>query len=158
MKIGEAHNSPDLPGPGKKVKGKDAGPAKGLLSGLQAPEEAAFGKALMDASRQQSVRALEQILGELDASGERLAAAQNFDELDKYKALVKEFMLKVTQGVGKLHFSEGGGKSGKIHVILQTVDKELEALAKEVVSRQTPQLRILERLDQIRGLLLDLYK
>ena len=45
---------------------------------------------------------------ELGKQGEKLAAAQNFAELEKYKALVAEFLRTVTQGVGKLHFSDGG--------------------------------------------------
>jgi uncharacterized protein len=159
MKIGETNPLPDLPNPNnRKVKDKDkVGAPKGL--GVQKQEEAGFGKAFLDASRQQASRALDRILLDLDASGERLAAAQSFEELEKYKALVKEFMQKVTQGLGKLHFSDGGGGGqAKVHVILQKVDLALDQLAQEVVKRQQGQLRILEKLDQIRGLLLDLYK
>ena len=158
MKIGEANPLPDLPNPNRRIKGKEDSPAsKG--AGVKGQEEAVFGKAFMDASKQQASRALDLVLMELDASGERLAAAQSFEELEKYKGLVKEFMQKVTQGLGKLHFSDGGqGKQAKIHVILKKVDLELGRLAEEVVKRQAGQLRILERLDQIRGLLLDLYK
>jgi uncharacterized protein YaaR (DUF327 family) len=45
-----------------------------------------------------------------------------------------------------------------VHVILQKVDDQLDQLAKMLLAGQVPQLRILERLDQIRGLLLDAYK
>ena len=158
MKIGEANPLPDLPNPNRRIKGKDdAAPGKG--ASVKSQEEAVFGKAFLDASKQQASRALDLVLMELDASGERLAAAQSFEELEKYKGLVKEFLQKVTQGLGKLHFSDGGqGKQAKVHVILKKVDLELGRLAEEVVKRQAGQLRILERLDQIRGLLLDLYK
>ena len=160
MKIGETNPLPDLPNPNnRKVREKDkAGTAKGL--GAQKNEEASFGKAFLDATKDQATRQLDRILFDLDASGERLAAAQSFEELEKYKGLVKEFMQKVTQGLGKLHFSDGGsgGKQAKVHVILQKVDLALDQLAQEVVKRQQGQLRILEKLDQIRGMLLDLYK
>ena len=159
LKIGEANPLPDLPDPKKRIKGKD-GAAGNSKVGAQASEGAAFSEAFLDASRATVSRALDQVLEELSRQGERLAAAQNFEELEKYKSLVKEFLVGVTQGVGKLHFSDGGGKSrsAKVHVILQKVDLELDALAKDVLRRQATQLRILERLDQIRGLLLDLYK
>ena len=159
MKIGEANQLPDLPNPNRRIKGKEqAGASKGL--GVDKQEEPVFGKAFLDASKQQAMRAWDLIMAELDASGERLAAAQSFEELEKYKALVKEFLQKVTQGIGKLHFSDGGqgGSQAKVHVILQKVDLELDQLAQAVVKRQAGQLRILEKLDQIRGLLLDLYK
>jgi len=160
MKIGETNPLPDLPNPNnRKIKEKDkVGTSKGTA--VQKQEEASFGKAFLDASRDQAARALDRILNELDASGERLAAAQSFEELERYKNLVREFMQKVTQGVGKLHFTDGGsaGKQAKVHVILQKVDLALDQLAQEVVKRQQGQLRLLEKLDQIRGLLLDLYK
>jgi uncharacterized protein YaaR (DUF327 family) len=158
MRIGETNPLPDLPEPKKRIKGKDQ-PSSSKGIGVERQEEAVFGAALFDAGKQQAMRALDLVLAELDASGERLAAAQSFDELDKYKALVKEFMQKVTQGMGKLYFSDGGqGKQAKVHVILQKVDLELDRLAQDLVKRQASQLRILEKLDQIRGLLLDLYK
>ena len=160
MKVGEANPLPDLPNPNtnKRIKGKEQ-TASSKGSGVARQEEAVFSKAFLDASRQQASRALDLVLAELDASGERLAAAQSFEELERYKQLVKEFLQKVTQGLGKLHFSDGGsGKQAKVHVILEKVDLELGRLAEEVVKRQAGQLRILERLDQIRGLLLDLYK
>jgi uncharacterized protein YaaR (DUF327 family) len=159
MKVGEAGALPDLPDPRKRIKGKDD-PAPTRAAGAKEVEAPAFGKAFLDASRATVTRALDQILDELNSQGEKLAAAQNFDELEKYKALVKEFFQKVTSGLAKLHFTDGGtqGKAAKVHVILQKVDMQLDALAKDVLSKQTTQMRILEKLDQIRGLLLDLYK
>jgi len=161
MKVGEASGQmPELPSERRKVRGKDGGgPARSVAGGgkVEAP---AFGEALLDASRGTVVRALDQILDELARQGEKLAAAQNFDELEKYKSLVQEFLKKITQGVGRLHFSDGGthGQTARVHVILKKVDLELDALTREVLARQNTPLKILERLDQIRGLLLDLYK
>lgn len=158
MKVGDAQPMPDLPDR-KKIKGKEGAPL-GKAGASRAAEGTKFSQAFLDASKGTVVRALDLILDELARQGERLAAAQNFSELEKYKALVAEFLKTVTQGVGKLHFSEGGSKAknAKVHVILQKVDLELDALAKDVMAKQATQLRILERLDQIRGLLLDLYK
>ncbi len=159
LKVGDAKPLPDLPDPKKRVKGKDGGAPPKSVGGRSA-EGTAFSKAFLDASKGTVVRALDQILEELSRQGEKLAAAQNFAELEKYKGLVTEFLKTVTQGVGKLHFTDAGSKAknAKVHVILQKVDLELDALAKDVLAKQATQLRILERLDQIRGLLLDLYK
>lgn len=159
LKIGDAQPMPDLPDPKKRVKGKDNAPAPKGVAAKNAAEAPNFSKAFLEASKGTVSRALDQILEELGKQGERLAAAQNFAELEKYKGLVAEFLRTVTQGVGKLHFSDGGSaRNAKVHVILKKVDLELDALAKDVVAKQGGQLKILERLDQIKGLLLDLYK
>jgi uncharacterized protein YaaR (DUF327 family) len=159
MKIGDAQPMPDLPDPKKRVKGKDNAPAPKGVGAKREPEAVNFSKAFLDASKGTVSRALDQILEDLGKQGEKLAAAQNFAELEKYKGLVAEFLRTVTQGVGKLHFSDGGSaRNAKVHVILKKVDLEMDALAKDVLNKQGSQLKILERLDQIKGLLLDLYK
>jgi uncharacterized protein YaaR (DUF327 family) len=159
LKVGEAGPLPDLPDPKKRVKGKDGGTGAGSV-GSRSAEAAGFSEAFFNASKATVSRALDQILDELSRQGERLAANQNFEELERYKGLVQEFLRSVTQGLGKLHFTDAGAKTrhSKVHVILKKVDLELDALAKDVMQKQATQLRILERLDQIRGMLLDLYK
>jgi uncharacterized protein len=159
LKVGDAMPLPDLPDK-RKVKGKDEALGSKAVKGKAPAEATAFSQALLDASKGTVTRALDQILDELGRQGERLAAAQNFAELERYKELVAEFLRTVTKGVGRLHFTDAGNqaKNAKVHVILQKVDLEMDALAKDVLARQSTQLRILERLDQIRGLLLDLYK
>jgi len=158
VKIAETSGQlPDLPREPRKVKGKEGGsPAKGTA--LQGPEETAFSQAFLEASRSSARRSLDEVLQDLDRQGERLAANQNFEELEAYKKLVKEFMVQAA-GAAKLRLvGDPAQLDRKVHVILDKVDKELEALAKQVLGRQSPQLRILERLDEIRGMLLDLYK
>lgn len=161
LKIGETSGQlPELPNDRRKVKGKDGGGGPSGAGGTAKAESPSFGKAFLEATKSTVSRALDLILEDLTSQGEKLAAAQNFDELEKYKTLVTEFLKKATQGIGRLHFTDGGsgGKSGKVHVLLQKVDSQLDALTRQVLAGQSTPIKILERLDQIRGLLLDLYK
>jgi uncharacterized protein len=161
MKIGEmTGQAADLPEPKRKVKERDSvGSSKGVSS-VRAGATAGFAQAFVEASQASLTRALDTIMEELGRQGEKLAGSQNFGELEKYKALVKEFLLKATTGVGKLRLTDGGsqGRSGKVHVILEKVDAAMEALTREVLAKQATPIAILARLDQIRGMLLDLYK
>jgi hypothetical protein len=161
MKIGETPGgAPELPDPKRKIRDRGGVvSAKGV-----APERVesapAFSQALFHATQATAHRALDQIMDELARQGERLAATQNFEELEKYKGLVSEFLKKATQGIGKLAFSDGGapGQSARVHILLKKVDAGLESLTREVLSKQSTPIAILARLDQIRGMLLDLYK
>ena len=92
IKVGESGQLPELPQEKRKVKAKDGGPAARSVSGGGAVEAPSFGRAFMDATRGTVTRALDLILDELMSQGEKLAAAQNFDELEKYKSLVQEFL------------------------------------------------------------------
>ncbi|HTB22831.1 MAG TPA: YaaR family protein [bacterium] len=161
MKIGEmTGQAADLPEPKRRVKERGTVGASKELGAARAGSPPAFAQAFVDASQATLTRALDTIMDELGRQGEKLAASQNFHELDKYKTLVKEFVLKATQGAAKLRVVDGGaqGRLGKVHVILQKVDDAMEALTREVLAKQATPIAILARLDQIRGLLLDLYK
>lgn len=165
MKIGDmggAGQAAELPESRRRVKDRNSVGGPKAVAGTKGTQEssAGFAQAFIDATQATLTRALGTIMDELGRQGERLAGSQNFDELGKYKALVKEFMVKATQGIGRLKLTDGGsqGRSGKVHVILQKVDAELEALTREVLAKQSTPIALLARLDQIRGLLLDLYK
>jgi uncharacterized protein len=158
MRVGETTNKmPDLP-ESKKIHGKAKGTGAKKVAGQAA--EVDFSQTLFSAAETSIVGSLDEILRDLDQQGERLVRTQNFNELEKYKDLVKAFIIKVTKDLYHLRSSDGGAgqTNQKVYVILQKVDLELDALTKQVLSKQKTQLKILERLDQIKGLLLDLYK
>ncbi len=160
MKIGETSNQvPDFPREPRRVKGKGGAPVSGGI-GAKKTEEVAFSQAFLDAADTQTRKGLEELMRLLDEQGERLAKSQTFDELEKYQKVVRNFIEQATRRIYSLRASDGGLPSAKkkVYVILQKVDAEMEALTKAILARQVPQLRLLERLGQIKGLLLDLYK
>jgi uncharacterized protein YaaR (DUF327 family) len=157
MKIGETSNQfPDFPHQ-KKVKEKGgSAPSKGV--GAKADTE--FAGAFLNVAQESLKASLDELVGEVQAQGERLAKKQNFTELNRYKDLVRSFLAKVGKDLYKIEASTLSKPlpGQRVYVILQKVDLELEKLTKMVLAGQVPQLQILERLDQIRGLLLDAYK
>src|SRR5665213_2930592 len=161
MKIGDmAGQMPDLPESKRRIKDRAPVGSSKSVSGARTESAPGFAQGFMDATQATYTRALDQIMDELGRQGEKLAGSQNFDELEKYKVLVQEFLKKASQGIAKLRLTDGGsqGHSAKVHVILQKVDNQMESLTREVLAKQATPIAILARLDQIRGLLLDLYK
>lgn len=157
MKVGEASNQfPDF-SQQKKVKEKTAA---ALSRSVGSPAEPAFAEAFLNATESSHNASFDALLSGVQEQGERLARSQNFTELNKYKDLVRAFMVRVSRDLYKIKISDGGKPlpGQKVYVILQKVDGELEQLTKMLLAGQVPQLRILEKLDQIRGLLLDAYK
>lgn len=159
MKVGEASNQfPEFPQQ-KKVRENAKSGSPGSAK-TQAKAEAEFSEAFLNVAEGSLQASLDQLMAGVQEQGERLARRNNFEELNKYKELVRAFLLKVSRDLYKVKVSDGGKPSPghKVYIILQKVDVELEKLSKLVLAGQAPQLRILERLDQIRGLLLDAYK
>jgi uncharacterized protein YaaR (DUF327 family) len=164
VKIGEAGGQyAEFPHQ-KKVKAKPgATGARGARASGRAEgdkQDVEFKDAFLSAADSTLKSGLDEMMGQLQAQGERLARHQNFEELSKYKDLVRAFLVKASKDLYQLRPSDGGRNqaASKVYVVLQKVDEELESLAKLVLAGQAPQLRILEKLDQIKGLLMDAYK
>lgn len=102
---------------------------------------------------------LQQLLNEIDQQGLQLSEKPTFNELRKYKELVKRYMNEVTKnGIG-LHQSEswdpyGGNKTLKT---VQVLDRKLMELTDHILKQQSSGLSILERIGEIKGLLINLY-
>jgi uncharacterized protein len=95
----------------------------------------------------------------MDQQGQQLSETPTFNELRKYKNLVKQFMGEVTKnGIG-LYQTEswdpyGGNKTLKT---IQVLDRKLMELTDHVLHQQNAGLSILDRIGEIKGLLINLY-
>ncbi|MEH7504896.1 YaaR family protein [Neobacillus drentensis] len=120
---------------------------------------ASFQKIINTYSKELTKDHFQQILQEVDQQGKRLSENPTFTELRKYKDLVKRFMGEVTKnGVG-LYQTEswdpyGGNKTLKT---IQVLDSKLMELTDHVLNQQNAGLSILDRIGEIKGLLINLY-
>jgi hypothetical protein len=78
----------------------------------------------------------------------------------KYKDLVQEFMKQVMERLYRVKEVLGRRfvDQQKIYIIVEKVDKALDALTEEVLSSQANSLSVAAKLDDIRGMLIDLYR
>ena len=118
-----------------------------------------FAVDLSKEANQQTRQRLEELMGKIHEQGKRLGQTPTFSELKSYRELVKKFM---SEAVGQMYDVESGtgwdrrGRQ-KAYTLVKTVDEKLESLTEDVRQGQERQLAILEKLDSIRGMLVDLY-
>ena len=118
-----------------------------------------FAVDLSKEANQQTRQRLEELMGKIQEQGKRLGQTPTFSELKSYRELVKKFM---SEAVGQMYDVESGtgwdrrGRQ-KAYTLVKTVDEKLESLTEDVRQGQERQLAILEKLDSIRGMLVDLY-
>lgn len=156
MKISETSNQFSDFQRQKKIREKpDAAQAHAVPNRNKA-EEAPFRAVFFSAAEARARQSLDELLQELQAQGERLARVQNFQELEKYRELVRQFMAKLVAKLYHLKTSQDLGS--KVQIMLKKVNAELESLADMFQSGQAAQLRVLEKVDRIKGLLLDAYQ
>lgn len=102
---------------------------------------------------------LNQLLEDVDQQGQKLSENPTFLELRKYKDLVKQFMGEVTKnGVGLYQTESWDPYSGnKTLKTVQVLDRKLMELTDHVLNQQNEGLSILDRIGEIKGLLINLY-
>ncbi|CAH2712915.1 hypothetical protein BACCIP111895_00048 [Neobacillus rhizosphaerae] len=120
---------------------------------------ASFQKIMNSYSKELTQDHLHQLLQDIDKQGVQLSEKPTFNELRKYKNLVKQFMGEVTKNGMGLYQTEswdpyGGNKKLKT---VQVLDKKLMELTDHVLNQQNGGLSILERIGEIKGLLINLY-
>jgi uncharacterized protein YaaR (DUF327 family) len=91
--------------------------------------------------------------------GSKLAERMDINELYKYRNLITEFFHEaVDNGFSFDTESSFSARSrNKLFATVKTIDREIDEIARQLVSEQKDQLDILERIDTIRGLILDVF-
>ena len=100
----------------------------------------------------------EDLVDEITRQGERFSKNPTIAELKTYKSMIREFLKYVTGRMFAVEQHSGGKWKQKIYTLSRIIDEKLEALTKLVVSQQSGNIDLLATLDEIRGLLIDLYK
>lgn len=102
---------------------------------------------------------LGKLLEKIDMQADRLSKNITIREVLAYKALISEFLRESVDAMVKFKKSSFLDSRGRhrVYGIIKKVDEELEGLTKDVLSKEKDNIKILKRLDDIRGLILDVY-
>lgn len=116
--------------------------------------------AKFDTIQSQHVREhLESLYHQIVEQGEKIGEKMHLNEIVKYKKLVREFLDVATKNshkFSKQNFLDRKGRH-RVYCIVKKVDRELEALTKDFLNQEVDRIDILGRLDDIRGMLLDIF-
>ena len=97
-------------------------------------------------------------MNDITAQGNRLAQHMDIRDMKKYRGLIKDFLNEVVYRSHKFsreNFLDRRGRH-RVYGIVKLVDKNLDELAGELVKEEKNHLEIVGRIDDIRGLLLDI--
>ena len=104
-----------------------------------------------------SEEALTELMDAVHSAGSDLLDRPFHDEILKYKKAVRNFINYVVENSFAVEKSQTRRKGKiKIHVQIQVIDRKLEELAATILSAQASQLERVSRIDEIKGLLVDL--
>ncbi|MBR1571137.1 MAG: YaaR family protein [Lachnospiraceae bacterium] len=111
--------------------------------------------AIEDAELQQK---LDGMLTDITKQGELIARHMDIRDMKKYRGLIKDFLNEVVNRSHKFsreNFLDRRGRH-RVYGIVKLVDENLDKLAEALVADEIDHIEILSRIDEIRGLLLDI--
>ncbi len=102
---------------------------------------------------------LDLLLDRIDTQADRISKNMDIKEVIAYKKLISEFLKKSVDSMVKFsknNFLDRRGRH-RVYGIIKRVDGELDKLTQDVLKKEKDNIKILKRLDDIRGLILDIY-
>lgn len=101
---------------------------------------------------------LTSMMQDIDAQGKKLGEHMDIRDMKKYRTLVKDFINEVVNRSHKFsreNFLDRRGRH-RVYGMVRLVDKNLDDLAQELVKDEKDNIKVLGKVDDIRGLLLDI--
>ena len=99
------------------------------------------------------------MMQEITMQGNKIVKRMDVTDMKKYRALIKEFMNEIVNRSHKFsreNFLDRRGRH-RVYGIIRLVDEKLDELAQELVKEECDKIAILAKVDEIRGLLLDIF-
>ncbi len=119
----------------------------------------AFRFSLMSAIDEEGLQArLQTLMEDITMQGNKISKHMDVKDMKKYRALVKDFLNEIVNRSHKFsreNFLDRRGRH-RVYGIVRLVDQNLDDLAQELMKEEKDHLSILNKVGEIRGLLLDI--
>ncbi|KUP04239.1 hypothetical protein Q73_16255 [Bacillus coahuilensis m2-6] len=102
---------------------------------------------------------LAKMFGDIEQAGARLARSRNARDLAKYKNLVKKFVEEAVEygfDLKQSHTWNQFGEGRHLKIVRQ-IDEMLISLTEDLLDKEKPALHILNKIGEVKGLLINLY-
>ncbi len=102
---------------------------------------------------------LSKLILKIEEKGKIFLNSPTYENLINYKELVATFVQYAVQNIWQLEEKKSGrfAKTQKVHLILKRIDENLLLLTEEVLKKEMDVLKLANTIDEIQGLLVDLY-
>lgn len=118
-----------------------------------------FGDVLLKQDTKMQSEQLTRLLGDISTAGDRVAKSRSLRELARFKRLVKRFMEETVQyGIEtkNAHTWNRFGEGRRLKIV-ETIDENLVQLAEDLLNEEKETIDLLDKIGEIKGLLINLY-
>ena len=98
------------------------------------------------------------LIEDITKEGKKIQKHMDVLDMKQYRALIKEFMNEIVTHSHKFERENFLDKRGRhrVYGMIKLIDENLDALTEELLKEEKDAMAILTRVDEIRGLLLDI--
>ena len=118
-----------------------------------------FSETLIRSEEQDLTSYLNRLMSDIEKQGENLAKNMDIKELKEYKKLVSEFMNEAVKNSLKFSKQSSFDRRGrhKVYALVKKVNGRIEELSREFLKEEKDNIKILESIGIIKGMLFDMY-
>ena len=102
---------------------------------------------------------LTSLMEEITMQGERISKKKDIKDMRRYRSLIKDFMNEIvsrSHTFSRENFLDRKGRH-RVYGIIRLIDENLDELAQELMKEQKDNISILQKIGDIRGLILDIF-
>ncbi|WP_276729511.1 YaaR family protein [Bacillus sp. (in: firmicutes)] len=120
---------------------------------------ASFKTSMENQSSKLKLDQLTRLLSDIETFGKRLTKSRNFKDLSRFKGLVKRFVKEAVDSGLSHETSKSFDLYGNSRTLglVKEIDEKLIQLTEEMMDQEKPTIDLLDRIGEIKGLLINLY-
>ena len=119
-------------------------------------QKSSFNDSFNLANRFKSKEEIELYIKEIKSIGEKVVATQNYSDVVNYKKAIKTYLKSVVDYMYSLN-QDSSFWDGNYFKTVKIVDEKLESITKELLYDQKDNIDLATKVDEINGLLVDMY-
>lgn len=124
---------------------------------LKTGKTSSFSSALDFADKDQTEQNVKYMLGNIEKFGKRLISTRSVEDAKKYKNSVRDYLSYIVKNIYVLK-KETGPLNFGVHTRIEIINKKLDEITKEAIAEQKDTIKLADKIEELRGLLVDVYK
>ncbi len=120
-------------------------------------EKKDFSQSFNQARDRKSEEQLNKMIEEINKRGNRLVTTKTYGDVIAYKKMIKEYLESILKFMYDTKKDVSFWQT-QYFVTVETIDERLEELTKELMAEERENLNVAATIDEIQGLIVDIYK
>ena len=116
-------------------------------------------KRILETAGEQEAASWDQLLSRVDEAGKKLLNEPSMATLRSYRAAVRDFLKEAISGSYQMKGESRWDRRGnrRVFCVVEKINQALEELTTAVLEKNAKTITLMAKIDEIRGLLIDLY-